>query len=203
VNAMFKDRVQWFLKITTSNVSGKIGSIIVFGFIIISLIVAVGGTSVCPYNPIETNVGPMLGPPSWSNFFGTDRLGRDLFSRVLYATPNALFVSVSIIGSALLIGVLLGSFSAYHGGIIDDLLMRITDLFFALPGLIMSIAISVYLGPGIINMMYALMMFWWPAFARMARGEALRIAQFEFIEAARAAGLSSGKIVLKHILFVE
>jgi len=100
----------------------------------------------------------------------------------------------------MIIGMLLGSFSAYHGGRVDEILMRVTDLFLALPGLILAIAISVALGPGLNNMMYALMVGWWPAYARMARGEALRISRYDFIEAARAAGLGSGKIVLNHVI---
>ena len=198
--SMIKDKIAGFLKIVNSNVSGRVGFIVVAGFIFTSLMVAGGGYSVLPYNPIKQNVGPPFEPPTWKHFFGTDRVGRDLFSRVIYATPNALLISIMIIGSALLIGTLLGSFSAYQGAIIDDILMRITDLIFALPSLIMAIAISVTLGPGVINMMYALMIMWWPAYARMARGEALRVSQYDFIEAARAAGLSSSKIVLKHII---
>jgi len=197
---MLKERIIWVLRLFTSNVSAFIGFIIVAGFIITSLIVAIGGFSVLPYSPIKQSVGEPFSPPSWEHLFGTDRVGRDLFSRVLYATPNALFVSVVIIGTALAVGTLLGSFSAYYGGVVDEVLMRITDLFLALPGLVLAIAISVALGPGIINMMYALMMIWWPAYARMARGEALRISQYDFIEAARAAGLSKGKIILKHII---
>ncbi|MEM2922725.1 MAG: ABC transporter permease, partial [Candidatus Bathyarchaeia archaeon] len=188
------------LKLTNSSIPASVGFIIVCGFILLSLVVAVGGYSVLPYNPITQNVGPPFSPPSWKHPFGTDQVGRDMFSRVLYAAPNALFVSVVIIGSATLIGTFLGSTSAYHGGVIDDLLMRVTDLFLALPGLILAIAISVALGAGLINMMYALMITWWPAYARMARGEALRVSQYNFIEAARAAGLSSGKIILKHII---
>jgi len=157
VKPMKKDEIIKFLKILNSNISGRAGFILVCGFIIVSLVVAVGGYSVMPYNPIKQDVGAPFDPPSWSHPFGTDRTGRDLFSRVLFATPNALFVSVVIIGSALVIGILLGAFSAYHGGLIDDILMRVTDLFFALPGLIMAVAISAALGPGIINIMYSLL----------------------------------------------
>jgi len=197
---MLRTKIAQTLKLLTSNISAFIGFIIVVAFIVISLVVIVGKNAVLPYDPIKQNVGPPFSPPSWEHFFGTDRVGRDLFSRVLWAAPNALFVSVTIIGSAVLIGTLLGSFSAYHGGIVDEILMRVTDLFLALPGLILAIAISVALGPGIVNMMYALMIVWWPAYARMARGEALRVSQYDFIEAARASGLSSGKIIIKHII---
>ncbi len=197
---MRRTKISRFLKLYTSNVSACVGFSIAAGFVILALVVALGGYWVLPYNPLKQNVGPAFSPPSWEHPFGTDQVGRDLFSRVLYATPNALFVSAVIIGWAMIIGMLLGSFSAYHGGRVDEILMRVTDLFLALPGLILAIAISVALGPGLNNMMYALMVGWWPAYARMARGEALRISRYDFIEAARAAGLGSGKIVLNHVI---
>jgi peptide/nickel transport system permease protein len=197
---MWRTKITDFIKLLTSNISAIIGFTIVVGFVVVSLIVAVGGYIVLPYNPIKQDVGPAFSPPTWEHLFGTDKFGRDLLSRVLYAAPNALFVSVVVIGSATLVGTLLGSCSAYYGGIIDDVLMRITDLFLALPGIILAIALSIVLGPGLINMMYALMIIWWPPYARMARGEALRISQYAYIEAARATGLGGGKIILKHII---
>lgn len=197
---MLKEKATHFLRAVTCNVSVFIGFVIVAGFFVISLVVTVGGYSVLPYSPIKQGVGPPFSSPTWKNLFGTDELGRDLLSRMLYATPNALLVSVVIIGSALLVGTLLGSFSAYQGGMVDELLMRVTDLFLALPGVILAICISVALGPGIINIMYALMITWWPAYARMARGEALRVSQYAYVEAARVAGLGGWKVVLRHII---
>jgi len=177
-----------------------VGLAIVAGYVMLSVIVVIGGYSVLPYSPIKQNVGPPLSPPSWEHPFGTDRVGRDLFSRVIYAAPNALFAAVVIIGSGVLIGTLWGSTLAYYGGIIDELLMRIIDLFLSIPWIILAITISLVLGHGLINMMFALVIIWWPAYARVARSEALRIAQYDFIEAARAAGLKSRHIIVKHII---
>lgn len=195
-----KSKTLLLRRIVGHNLPSALGFTIVFGFFLISLIVAIGGTSVLPYDPIKLNVGMPLSPPSWEHPFGTDRVGRDQLSRVLYATPNALLVSIIVIGSAMLIGTVAGSFSAYHKGPLDEVLMRLTDIFLALPGIILPIAISVALGPGITNMMYALIATWWPAYCRMARGEALRVFQYGYVEAARVAGLTNTKVIFKHII---
>ena len=197
---MTKNPTIELLKTIVSSPIGAVGLIMVIGFILTALIVAVGGGSVLPYNPLKQNVGPALAGPSLQHPFGTDRLGRDQLSRVLYATPNALLVCTIVIGSALLIGTAIGSLSGYHGGPVDESLMRITDIFLALPSIILPISISVVLGPGLTNMMYALMATWWPSYTRMARGETLRVVQYDFIEAAKAAGLNSSKIILKHVI---
>jgi peptide/nickel transport system permease protein len=168
---ILKEETLLLRRIVGRSLPSIVGFTIVLGFFLIALVVAIGRNSVLPYDPIKLDVGMPLSPPSWEHPFGTDRVGRDQLSRVLSAIPNALLVSVIVIGSAMLIGTLAGSFSAYYKGSLDEILMRLTDIFLALPGIILPIAVSVALGPGITNMMYALIITWWPAYCRMARGE--------------------------------
>jgi len=178
------------------------GSIIVSVYMVISLAVFISGlfgARITPYDPIQLLVGGRLSPPSWSHLFGTDSLGRDLFSEVISAMPTDMGVSIAVVVIALAAGLLIGSFAAYMGGIFDEALMRVTDVFFALPVLVLAIVIAVILGPGIRNMMIVLMIVWWPTYARLARGETLKITQQSYIEAARMSGLSSFRIIFRHV----
>jgi peptide/nickel transport system permease protein len=126
--------------------------------------------------------------------------GRDVFSRIIAATPNELVVSVSVVVSALIIGTLLGSYSASAGGLIDEALMRITDIFFAIPALVLAMAIGLVLGGGLINMMIAIIIIWWPPYARLARGETFKVIHQNYIEAARISGLGRAGIIFKHVI---
>jgi peptide/nickel transport system permease protein len=130
---------------------------------------------------------------------GTDLHGRDLFSRIIVAAPNDVAVSLAVVGVALAVGVVIGSVAAFRGGLLDEALMRFTDVIFALPALVLAMAIGVTLGPGVTNMMVALMIIWWPPYARLARGEALRVAHQNYIEAARLSGMGMAKILYKHV----
>jgi peptide/nickel transport system permease protein len=130
---------------------------------------------------------------------GTDVHGRDLFSRIIVATPNDVAVSLAVVGVALAAGAIIGSVAAFRGGLLDEGLMRFTDVIFALPALVIAMAIGIALGPGVTNMMLALMIIWWPPYARLARGEALRVAHQNYIEAARLSGLGTIKILFKHV----
>ena len=130
---------------------------------------------------------------------GTDIQGRDLLSRLIVATPNDVAVSLAVVGVALAVGIIIGSVAAFRGGLLDEALMRFTDVIFALPALVLAMAIGVTLGPGVTNMMIALMIIWWPPYARLARGEALRVAHQNYIEAARLSGMSTTKILFKHV----
>ena len=178
------------------------------GFIIISILMIVSlavfisglfGARITPYDPIKLFVGPDLAPPSWSHLFGTDTLGRDLFSEVISAMPTDMGVSVAVVTVAVVVGSSIGAFAAYFGGMFDEALMRVTDVFFALPVLVLAIVISVILGPGIVNMMFVLMIVWWPTYARLARGETLKIIHQNFVEAARLSGLGRVRIVFRHV----
>ena len=177
------------------------GSIILF-FIILALVVEVASVlhlQITPYNPIKP-VGPVLAPPSWKYLFGTDQIGRDVFSRIIAATPNGFSIGFAVVGVALLIGISVGTFAGFRGGLFDEALMRVTDIFFAIPALILAIAIVARLGPGLVTMMFALMAVWWPAYARLSRGETLKVAHQNYIEAARTSGFGTTRIILRHVI---
>jgi peptide/nickel transport system permease protein len=179
-----------------------IGSIIALGFLLLAVVVTVSnvlGFRITPYDPIQQNVGPSLAPPSLLHLMGTDIHGRDLLSRIIVATPNDVAVSLAVVGVALAVGAIIGSVAAFHGGLLDEALMRFTDVIFALPALVLALAIGVTLGPGVTHMMIALMIIWWPPYARLARGEALRVAHQNYIEAARLSGMGTAKILVKHV----
>jgi peptide/nickel transport system permease protein len=131
---------------------------------------------------------------------GTDELGRDYFSRIVLAAPLDLLIAVVVVASALLIGVVLGVVSGYYGGWIDEAIMRITDIFLSIPGLILALAFTAALGPGLLNIMTALVITWWPGYTRLIRGQTLSIRENLYVEAARAVGVPSGRIILRHVL---
>lgn len=139
-------------------------------------------------------------PPSSEHFFGTDRSGRDIFSRVVMGTPLALRVGTTIIVLASLIGVSVGAIAAYFGGWVDELLMRFTDVFLTVPALVLAIAVTAALGKGINNAMIGIALVWWPGFARLTRGVVLSLRTEPFVEAALGLGASHGRILFRHIL---
>ena len=183
--------------------SALAGGAIVIMFVLTGIAVAISDylkITITPYNPLQQNVGRDLEPPSFVHLFGTDQIGRDVFSRVIAATPVDLTIGVVVVASSLIVGIIVGSFAAYHGGLVDEGLMRLTDIFFALPALILAMAISVALGTGAINMMIALAIIWWPPYARLARGETLKIAHQNYVEAAKLSGAGRVRVLLEHIV---
>ena len=148
----------------------------------------------------KTNVLERLQAPSETHFFGTDKIGRDIFSRVVMGTGLALQVGTVIILLATSIGVTVGALSGYAGGWIDDLLMRITDIFLTVPALVLAIAISAALGKGIINAMIGISLVWWPGFARLTRSLVLSLREEPFVEAAYGIGAGHMRIIFRHIL---
>ena len=134
-------------------------------------------------------------PPGPEHPFGTDKVGRDIYSRVLMGTGLALQVGVVIIVLATTIGVTVGGVAAYFGGSVDDLLMRITDIFLTVPSLVLAIAFSAALGKGIINAMIGISLVWWPGFARLTRSLVLSLREEAFVEAAYGIGASHARIL--------
>jgi len=203
VKSVFRKNILSLIRLLGRNREAVIGSIIVSVFVLIAAAVAASnllGVQITPYNPLQQNVGPILAGPSFAHLMGTDLEGRDLFSRVIVATPNDMAVSLVVVGFALAVGAIIGSVAALRGGLFDEALMRFTDVIFALPALVIAMAIAISLGPGVTNMMVALMIIWWPPYARLARGEALRVTHQNYIEAARISGAGTTKILFKHVL---
>jgi peptide/nickel transport system permease protein len=185
------------------NKEAPIGTTVVVIFIGIAIVVEIANLlhlQITPYSPLAENVGPVLAPPSWNHLFGTDLLGRDVFSRMVAATPNDMAVGLAVVGVASLVGIIIGAAAAFKGGMFDELLMRFTDVIFALPIIVIAMVIAVTIGPGLTNMMIALMIIWWPPYARLARGQALTIRHQNYIEAARFSGMSTGQMIVKHVL---
>ena len=157
-----------------------------------------------PYDPNEVNydLSPQgLGsPPSWSHPFGTDFLGRDVFSRVLVATRVAMLVGIIAVAIALTLGLLLGPVSGYYGGAVDSVIMRVADIFFAFPYILFVLLIMSVLGQGFQNVFIAIGLLGWATFARVVRGQILSVKSMEFVEAARAQGASDLRIIFRHVL---
>jgi peptide/nickel transport system permease protein len=139
-------------------------------------------------------------PPSREHPLGTDELGRDVLSRVIYGARPALLVPLIVVAAAVAIGVPLGAIAGYKGGWVDEVIMRFTDLFLAFPSLLLAMAITAALGRGLENAAIALIISWWPWYARLTRGVAVGLRERPFVEAAQAVGVKEGIIVTRHIL---
>jgi peptide/nickel transport system permease protein len=172
------------------------------GLLIIGLLVLLAFTApaLAPYDPLKTDTVHRLLPPSQEHLFGTDQLGRDLFSRVLHGTRISLRIAILTATIALAIGGPLGIISGYFRGRLDLLLMRVTDMFMAFPRLILAMAIAAALRPTLENVVIAISLAAWPAYARLARSVALALREEQYIEAARGLGASGARIVMRHIL---
>ena len=177
------------------NTSFKISS----GFLFIIFIVSLLAPWVAPYSYQEQDTLNILAFPGIDHFLGTDRLGRDLLSRMIYGARVSLFVGVFSTLIALVIGTVYGTVSAYVGGRTDNLMMRVVDVVFALPDLLMIILITVLMGRGVTGVFIALTMVSWVTIARLVRGEVLRIKEYPFILAAKALGASHFRIMLREI----
>ncbi|MBC7810324.1 MAG: ABC transporter permease, partial [Burkholderiales bacterium] len=141
-----------------------------------------------------------LQAPDGLHYFGTDHVGRDIFSRVLMGTGMALQVGTVIIVVATLIGVAVGAVSAYFGGWVDDILMRVTDIFLTVPPLMLAIALTAALGKGVTNAMIGIALVWWPGFARLTRSLVLSLREEVYVEAAQSIGAGHARILFFHIL---
>ncbi len=149
---------------------------------------------------IGQNMKERLRPPSAQHFFGTDQYGRDLFARIVWGTRISLFVGLFTVAIAMSAGSLIGALAGYYGGRVDNVLMRIMDVFLAMPGTILAVAIVGALGPGIINVLLAMSICRVPQFARIVRSSIISIRGQEFVEAAKACGTRDRRIIMRHIL---
>ena len=148
----------------------------------------------------KTNVSNRMLAPSLEHPFGTDRLGRDMLSRVIIGARSALIVPIGVVLLAILIGAPLGAIAGFKGGWVDETIMRITDLFLAFPSLLLAMAITATLGRGLRNAAIALVVSWWPWYTRLVRGVTISLRERYFIEAAQATGVRDSVIILRHIL---
>jgi peptide/nickel transport system permease protein len=158
---------------------------------------------IAPYPFAETNVPDRSMAPTFvdNHYFGTDKIGRDYFSRTLYGTRTSVYVAFIVVGLSTAIGVVIGGFAGYYGGKVDNLLMRMTDLFLTVPFLAILLVLSAFLGAGSpIRVAVILGLLFWTGLARIIRGEFLSLREKEFVEAAKVLGASDSRIIFRHIL---
>ncbi|MEW5786040.1 MAG: ABC transporter permease [Bacillota bacterium] len=148
----------------------------------------------------ESDLESRLEAPGRDHWFGTDRQGRDLFSRILYGLRISLIAAFGVTFTAILIGVPLGAIAGYYGGLVDEIIMRITDLFLSFPALLLAIIIVSVIGFGLQNAILALVISWWPWYTRLVRGITISLKERAFVEGARSLGISNTRILLKHIV---
>jgi peptide/nickel transport system permease protein len=155
---------------------------------------------IAPYDPTQQNLENDLAAPSIGHPLGTDKLGRDMLSRVVYGSRISVLVGTSTVTIAVLIGLLVGSLSGYFGGWVDHLLMRLVDILMAFPGILLAIAITAVLGPGLDHVVFALSLLGWTGYARLVRGEIMALKQRDFVHAAQALGGSPARVIALHML---
>lgn len=168
--------------------------------VILLILLAIFAPFVVPYSPYEIGVGASNSPPSGNLIMGTDKLGRDLFSRIIYGARTTLLVSIPSVTVAVLAGLILGLTAGYLGGRVDQIIMRILDIFLAFPGLLLAIAVVAVLGPSIPNLIITIALLYTPRLARIVRGPVLAIKEEEFVSAARVSGARNGRIVTRHVM---
>jgi peptide/nickel transport system permease protein len=173
-----------------------LGMLIIVALIVIAVLAPV----IASHDPVETNIGNRLQPLSLTHYFGTDAMGRDIFSRVIWGARLTLYVIGLVAVIAAPVGILVGTVAGYLGGVVDTVLMRITDIFLAFPKLILALAFVSALGPGIENAIIAISITSWPPYARIARAETITIRQAHFIQAIRLQGASALRIIVGHIM---
>lgn len=169
-------------------------------FIFIVFFIAIFANNIAPYDPYKINVYKVLEPPSKEHILGTDELGRDVLSRIIYGARVSLKVGFIAMGIAILTGTILGLIAGYYGGFIDTIIMRLVDVMLAFPTLFLILAVVAVLEPSIYIIMVVIGLTGWMDVARLVRAEVLSLKEREFVLAARAIGAGSGRIIFKHIL---
>ncbi|HRA32790.1 MAG TPA: ABC transporter permease [Thermomicrobiales bacterium] len=175
-------------------------NVLALGIITVFIFLSIFGRLLAPYDPIVPDIANKLAPPSAAHWLGTDELGRDILSRVLTGTRISLGIATMILSIAITAGVLIGAVAGYVGGWVDEVLMRITDIFLAFPALILAMGIAASLGRDLKNVIIALTLVYWPWYARLIRGQVLMIRERDFVEAAHAIGMRPSRVLLRHIL---
>jgi peptide/nickel transport system permease protein len=176
--------------------------LVVLGFAMLAsfIMMAVFAPWIAPYGPEERIWSEPRQPPSLRHFFGTDVSGGDVFSRVIWGARIDLTIALVVVVSAAAVGSAIGAFSGFKGGKADEVIMRVTDIFLAFPGLILAMAIAAALGRNLNNLTIALVAVWWPAYARLTRGQVLSEREKLYVEAAKAAGAGLFRTIFRHVL---
>lgn len=189
-------RVATVRRFLRNNPLALIGVIIFLAWVLISLFAPL----IAPYGPLEQDIVNRLQPPSSAHWFGTDQLGRDVFSRVLYGGRLSLPAGISVVIVAGIIGTILGALAGYIGGWFDELTMRMTEVFMAFPTIILAMAVAAALGPSLVNAIVAMVVVWWPNYARVVRALVLGVKSQDYVEAAAAIGVPRGRVLRRTVL---
>jgi peptide/nickel transport system permease protein len=171
--------------------------------IVMLVLVALVGPFFVPYPKDASgavHISEKLRGPSWDHFFGTDQVGRDIFTRLIVGARVSLLAGLIVILMAVTIGTILGAVAGYRGGWVGELIMRVTDVFLTIPELILAMAVAAALGPGLFNVMLAVSLAWWPGFCRLTRANIMSLRESQFSEAARSLGASNRRILFRHLL---
>lgn len=172
-----------------------IGAVIILFWLLVTVLAPV----LSPYDPFEM-AGRRLQAPSWAHWLGTDALGRDVFSRTLYGALHSLPIAVIVVALSVAIGATLGATSGFIGGMIGAAIMRLVDVTLSFPPMLLAMAVAASLGPGLENAAVAMVIVWWPVYARLMRAQVLEVREREHVEAAVASGASDFRVLTKHIL---
>ena len=185
-------------KIKKNTVKGRLIFFLVLMGIL--LLVTIFADRIVPYDPYAQDLSKSMLPPSSEHLMGTDRYGRDMFSRVIVGAQVSIFSTLALVGVISVFGTIVGTLCGYCGGAFDSIVMRISDVCLAFPGLVFALAIAALLGGGVGNAVIALAVISWPKYARVARGQTLALKNVPFVLAARLSGCTSLQMILRHIL---
>lgn len=164
------------------------------------ILVAFFSSSLCPYDPYAQNLAIAKAAPSAEHWLGTDRYGRDMFSRVIAGSSTSIFSTLLLVGFITVFGSLIGIFCAWAGTWIDTFIMRVADMFLAFPGLVFALAVAAVLGGGVHNAIFALAAISWPKYARLARSQVLAQQELPYMQAAKMAGCTSWQLISRHVV---
>ncbi|HEV8469786.1 MAG TPA: ABC transporter permease [Candidatus Limnocylindria bacterium] len=185
---------------STRRIRGNVGAMVGIALLLVVLGMAVFADIIAPYPSTAQDLGHALQPPSLAHWFGTDTVGRDIFSRVVAGSRISLQIVILVLGVALTIGGALGSLAGYYGGLVDEIVMRVADVFFAFPHFLLAMAVVAALGPGLQNAMIAIAVAYWPRYARLIRASILKARAEPYIEAARSVGCLDRRIIVRHLM---
>ena len=184
------------LRLVLRNPSGLAGLII----LVIMLCMALGADLLAPYDPIHVSLADRLQAPSWNHLLGTDEMGRDLLSRIMFGARISLRIGIMVVAVAGTLGTILGATAGFLGGVVDGLIMRTMDILLSFPSLVLAMALAAALGPGLNNAIFAVAVVMIPKFSRLVRSEAMTIRSRQFVLAARACGTRKAWIIANHII---
>ena len=176
--------------------------LVLFGLIVVALwiIVTLAAPLLAPYDPLQQDIVHRLQPPNGAHWFGTDQLGRDILTRVMYGGRISLPAALAVVVLAGAVGTVLGAMAGYFGGAVEELFMRVTDVFMAFPTIILAMAIAAALGPNVSNAILAMVIVWWPRYARIIRSLVLTVKEEEYVLASLAAGSSEMRVLRRVVV---